>query len=260
MMVGNLNTWRSHWCWCHSLKIDWEPCIRDLKCASSLQLGQGSIISVWFLDLNIRICDSEHFHISSFKFSQFLNYFVNIRGIWDESSLKAYCNTLSRKKTQKLNIEEKTNHIFSGIYLMYRVGIGFGRGFFVQWLPSTEVLSVGQGSIVVTKVTSSPHVSIELSGSSSNRPVSKPCIIKAWIYIGHWLLESELHVTGCENALVTRVSDELQLQLIHTGSLYKIRTFHLCLIFQPPRSEQRMVIAVLWRKGIFASDMHKGHF
>ena len=52
---------------------------------------------------------------------------------------------------------------------MYRVGIGFGRGFFVQWLPSTEVLSVGQGSIVVTKVTSSPHVSIELSGSSSNR-------------------------------------------------------------------------------------------
>ena len=39
VMVGNLNTWRSHWCWCHSLKIDWEPCIRDLKCASSLQLG-----------------------------------------------------------------------------------------------------------------------------------------------------------------------------------------------------------------------------
>ena len=58
-MVGNLNTWRSHWCWCHSLKIDWEPCIRDLKCATSLQLGQGSRISVWFLDLNIRICDSE---------------------------------------------------------------------------------------------------------------------------------------------------------------------------------------------------------
>ena len=39
MMVGNLNTWRSHWCWCHSLKIDWEPCIRDLKCATSLQLA-----------------------------------------------------------------------------------------------------------------------------------------------------------------------------------------------------------------------------
>ena len=38
-MVGNLNTWRSHWCWCHSLKIDWEPCIRDLKCATSLQLA-----------------------------------------------------------------------------------------------------------------------------------------------------------------------------------------------------------------------------
>ena len=89
VMVGNLNTWRSHWCWCHSLKIDWEPCIRDLKCATSLQLGQGSRISVWFLDLNIRICDSEHFHISSFKFSQFLNYFANIHCIWDESALWA---------------------------------------------------------------------------------------------------------------------------------------------------------------------------
>ena len=21
MMVGNLNTWRSHWCWCHSLRL-----------------------------------------------------------------------------------------------------------------------------------------------------------------------------------------------------------------------------------------------
>ena len=43
--------------------------------------------------------------------------------------------------------------------------------------------------------------------------------------------------------------NELQLQLILKGSLYKIRTFHLCLIFQP-RSEQRMVIAVLWRKEV----------
>ena len=211
----------------------------------------------WFEHSDLRLWAFPYFFIQIFTvFELFCQYTRHLR--W--KILISLLQYPVKEQTQKLNIEEKTNHIFSGIYLMYRVGIGFGRGFFVQWLPSTEVLSVGQGSIAVTKVTSSPHVSIELSGSSSNRPVSKPCIIKAWIYIGHWLLESELHVTGCESALVTRVWEELQLQLILTGSLYKIRTFHLCLIFQPPRSEQRMVIAVLWRKGIFASDMRKGHF
>ena len=74
---------------------------------------------------------------------------------------------------------------------MYRVGIGFGRGFFVQWLPSTEVLSVGQGSIVVTKVTSSPHVSIELWGSSSNLALSKLEYISATDY---WSLNYMLQV------------------------------------------------------------------
>ena len=167
-MVGNLNTWRSHWCWCHSLKNNLARSMVHLKCATSLQLGQGSRISVWFLDLNIRICDSEHFHISSFKFSVFELFCQYTRHLrW--KILISLLQYPVKEKTPKLNIEEKTNHIFSGIYLMYRVGIGFGRGFFVQWLRSTEVLSVGQGSIVVTKVTSSPHVSIELSGSSSNR-------------------------------------------------------------------------------------------
>ena len=59
VMVGNLNTWRSHWCWCHSLKNNLARSMVHLKCATSLQLGQGSRISVWFLDLNIRICDSD---------------------------------------------------------------------------------------------------------------------------------------------------------------------------------------------------------
>ena len=71
-------------------------------------------------------------------------------------------------------------------------------------------------------------------GLSCNRSISKTFILKTWIYIAHWLLESDLHVTGCESALVTRAWDKSQSQLILTGSVNKIRTFHLCLIFQPP--------------------------
>ena len=60
-MVGNLNTWRSHWCWCHSLKIDWEPCIRDLKCATSLQLGAPPVCN---------------FNLMHFKWQVFLKFLL----------------------------------------------------------------------------------------------------------------------------------------------------------------------------------------
>ena len=60
-MVGNLNTWRSHWCLCHSLKIDWEPCIRDLKCATSLQLGAPPVCN---------------FNLMHFKWQVFLKFLL----------------------------------------------------------------------------------------------------------------------------------------------------------------------------------------
>ena len=149
MMVGNLNTWRSHWCWCHSLKIDWEPCIRDLKCATSLQLGQGSRISVWFLDLNIRICDSEHL------FPRIIN------GLWTDVSTSLFernstlhIKTLGRSWTNACSKSPGSNYeIMLNMYNEHR--------FVFTWLAARALIpNFWQSWWCCCSITDSGHMTV----------------------------------------------------------------------------------------------------
>ena len=76
-MVGNLNTWRSHWCWCHSLKIDWEPCIRDLKCATSLQLGAPPVCNFDLMHFKWQV-------FLKFLLLYFFRHYCTVQSQWKE--------------------------------------------------------------------------------------------------------------------------------------------------------------------------------